>query len=182
MMSDDRPSAGPPPDDNTPPETGTEGHGDPGDPDRSGDVDRPGDATDDATRRTVLVVGVAALIAILVTALVSVVLMRLFARAPPRLETFVRVKLLVSTFTSVILVVLVADYAALYRDLPNPFTRSLLLFALALLLYALAANPVVWLLVGFRRGLAGVGLGPFVFLPDLFAAVAVVALLSQSNR
>lgn len=75
-----------------------------------------------------------------------------------------------------------AEGRAAVLGLPNPFTRSLLLFSVALLLYALASNPLVWILLGFRRGLLGLGIGGFAFLPDLFAAVAVTVLLHQSYR
>jgi hypothetical protein len=132
----------------------------------------------DATRRTVLVVGLALLAALVVTVVVSIALSRTPLGDRPLLALLVRVKLFVSTFNAVVLVVLVATYAGVYRDLPNRFTRSLVLFSLALLLYALSSNPLVWVVFGFRTG----GIGPFTFLPDLFAAVAVVVLLHQSNE
>lgn len=97
----------------------------------------------------------------------------------PRLAFLLSIKLFVSTFNIVVLLALVATYVSLYRDLPNRFTLSLIVFSGALLLYALASNPVVQLLFGFR---GGVSLGPFVFLPDLFAGVAIVVLLYQSYK
>ena len=78
----------------------------------------------------------------------------------------------------VVLLALVATYLSIYRDIPNQFTLSLLLFCLALLLYALTSNPLVQIYLGFR---GGVQLGLFTFLPDVFAALAVVALLYQSH-
>lgn len=93
------------------------------------------------------------------------------------LEVFTQVRLFVSTFNVLLLLVLAWSYFAVYRDMPNRFTASLLLFTAALLLYALASNPAIHLLFGFR---GGPGLGPFAFLPDLFAAIAVVVLLYQS--
>lgn len=92
-------------------------------------------------------------------------------------EPVTDVRLFISTFNVLLLLVLAWSYLAVYRDLPNRFTLSLLLFTAALLLYALASNPVVHLVFGFR---GGPGLGPFAFLPDLFAAVAVTVLLYQS--
>ncbi|WP_231727749.1 hypothetical protein [Haloferax profundi] len=53
----------------------------------------------------------------------------------------------------------------------------MLLFTAALLLYALTSSPLLSLLLGFR----GSGLGPFTFLPDLFAAVAITFLTYQSS-
>ena len=145
----------------------------------------PGNGRDparDALQRTVLVAGGALLVALFVTAVLSLVLARTRIGQTPRIETFVRLKLFVSTYTVVTLLALVGTYVSLYRDLPNPFTRSLLLFSVALLLYALSSSPLVWLVLGFRRALLGLGIGGFAFLPDLFAAVAVTLLLYQSSR
>ena len=94
-------------------------------------------------------------------------------------DWLVLVKVFLATFNLVVLLALACSYLALYRDLPNRFTRSLLLVTGALFLYALASNPVVSLVFGYRGGL---GLGPFTFLPDLFAAVAVTVLLYQSYQ
>jgi len=94
-------------------------------------------------------------------------------------EPLVLVKVFLATFNLVVLLALAWSYLALYRELPNRFTRSLLLVTGALFLYALASNPVTSLVFGYRGGL---GLGPFTFLPDLFAAVAVTVLLYQSYQ
>ncbi|MEF8825012.1 MAG: hypothetical protein V5A34_00810 [Halapricum sp.] len=93
--------------------------------------------------------------------------------------TFTDLRLFVSTFNVLVLLVLTGTYLSVYRDLPNPFTLSLLLFSVALLLYALASNPAVHVLFGYRTGPE---IGPFAFLPDLFAAVAVTVLLYQSYQ
>jgi len=87
------------------------------------------------------------------------------------------VQLFLSTFNVLLLLVLTWSYSVLYRDLSNRFTLSLLLVSVALLLYAVTSNPVIHLLFGFRGSPT---LGPFAFLPDLFAAVAVSVLLYQS--
>jgi hypothetical protein len=94
-------------------------------------------------------------------------------------DTVVQVKMFLATFNAILLLALVWSYLTLYRDLPNRFTLSLILFSLSLLLYSLASNPVVHVLFGYRTDAA---LGPFTFLPDAFAAVAVVALLYQSYQ
>lgn len=93
--------------------------------------------------------------------------------------SFTDLRLFVSTFNVLVLFVLTGTYLSVYLDLPNRFTLSLLLFSVALLLYALASNPAVHVLFGYR---AGPGLGPFAVLPDLFAAVAVTVLLYQSYQ
>ncbi|UWG48692.1 Uncharacterized protein HSRCO_2428 [Halanaeroarchaeum sp. HSR-CO] len=97
----------------------------------------------------------------------------------PEMALFVQIRLFISTFNVLVLLALTASYLGLYRDLPTRFTGSLLLFSVALLLYALSASPAIQLLFGFR---GGTGLGPFTFLPDLFASVAVVVLLYQSYQ
>ena len=77
----------------------------------------------------------------------------------------------------VMLLALLWNYVAVYRDIPNRFTLSLLLFTVALLLYAVSSNPLLPIVLGFSHGTT---LGPFVFLPDVFASIAVVVLLYQS--
>jgi len=94
-------------------------------------------------------------------------------------DTVVQVRMFLATFNAILLMALVWSYLTLYRDLPNRFTLSLILFSLALLLYSLASNPVVHALFGYPTE---PNLGPFTFLPDAFAAVAVVVLLYQSYQ
>ena len=133
----------------------------------------------DPVVRTVAIAGFAVVLALALT--------YLFARSfiAPRIDghrqlAFVlSVKLFVSTFNVAVLVALVATYASIYRDIPNPFTLSLILFSVALLLYAVTSNPAIQILAGVRPTPQ---LGVFTFLPDLFAGVAVIALLYQSNR
>lgn len=136
----------------------------------------------DARRRVAIVVIGAILASALVTIFVDP-----HVRGPgmgpgmvrPEVALFVQIRLFVSTFNVIVLLALTASYIRLYRDLPTRFTASLLLFSVALLLYALSASPAIQLLFGFR---GGSGLGPFTFLPDLFASVAVVVLFYQSYQ
>lgn len=117
--------------------------------------------------------------------LISVLLTFLFLRTatfPIRgnrmyFDTFLGIKVFISSFTLILLAVLLWNYLSIYREMPNRFTLSLLIFSLALLLYAVFSNPFIPLIMGFKHG---VGLGPFTFLPDLFAAAAVTILLYQS--
>lgn len=96
---------------------------------------------------------------------------------PLSIETIVRTKLFISTFNTVVLLALLSNYISVYRDIPNRFTLTLLLFTVALLLYAISSSPLLPLILGFDLGTA---LGPFVFLPDAFASIAIVVLLYQS--
>lgn len=134
------------------------------------------DAEPDPTTRTLLVTLIGVLVALVATLVVPVLLGR---DIRPRLAFFLQVKLLVSTFNVVLLVALAYNYVRVYRDLPNPFTMSLVVFTVSLLLYAVTSNPLAAIVFGFRPQ---VSIGAFTFLPDLFAAVAVVVLLYQSYR
>jgi len=142
------------------------------------DGPRTGGSSGDPLYRTAALVAIGLLVALAVTFVATVVL-RGRLGASPRLALLVLVKLLVTTFNVVVLLALTGTYVAVYRDLPNRFTLSLVLFSVALLLYAVTSNPLFPLVFGFR---GGVGLGPFTFIPDLFASVAIVVLLYQSHR
>ncbi len=133
----------------------------------------------DPVVRTVAVAAFAVLLALALTFLFSRFFLEPRIDGHPRLAFALSVKLFVSTFNVGVLFALVATYAAIYRDIPNRFTLSLILFSVALLLYAFTSNPVVQVFAGVRPTLQ---LGVFTFLPDLFAGVAVVALLYQSHR
>ena len=128
-----------------------------------------------------IIVGAAAIISALVALLLDPQLVGGMGRGMGQrmyaFEFVTEVRLFLSTFNVLLLVVLAWSYLVVYRDLPNRFTFSLLLFTVALLLYAVVSNPAIHLLFGYR---GGPGLGPFAFLPDLFAAVAVTVLLYQS--
>lgn len=95
------------------------------------------------------------------------------------LETVLRVKVFISTLNVVLIGALLLNYVSIYRDIPNKFTLSLIIFSMALLLYAISSNPLIQVVLGFR---GGVGLGPFTFLSDLFASVAIITLLYQSHK
>lgn len=97
---------------------------------------------------------------------------------PELLVVLVRIQLFVTTFNLVLLVALVWSYVSLYRDLPNKYTRSMLVLSVALFLYALTSNPYVAVLFGFAPGL---DLGPFLFLPHVFVGAGIVVLFYQSR-
>lgn len=137
--------------------------------------------TQRARRRTLLTAATAAVVALAVAALAPRYVFRF--PFPPHsdsaFDALLQVKLFFSTFTVVLLLVLLATYIRIYRDLPNNFTLSLLLFTVALTLYAITSNPLLPILFGFDHPPA---VGPFTFLPDAFTSVAVVILLYQSLR
>lgn len=97
---------------------------------------------------------------------------------PELLLLIVRIQLFVTTFNLVMLLALLGLYVSLYRDLPNKYTRSLILLSLALLLYAVTSNPLVHLLFGYRGPPTS---GPFVFVPHAFVGFAIIVLFYQSQ-
>lgn len=128
--------------------------------------------------KTGAVVGIAVLVSGVISLSTGVPNLGLPTHGPPvSMETVIRIKLFVATLNSIILLALLWNYLNVYRDMPNRFTLSLLLFTVALLLYAVSSNPLLPILLGFSHGAT---LGPFVFLPDIFASIAVVVLLYQS--
>lgn len=136
-------------------------------------------------RRVTLVVTGAAILSALVAFLVEPQSIPHMGRgmgspmAGPETGVFLDLRMFLSTYSGLLLVALTWNYLSMYRRLPNRFTISLVLFTTALFLYALSSNPAIHVLFGFR---GGPELGPFLFVPDLFAAVAVTILLYQSYQ
>jgi hypothetical protein len=102
---------------------------------------------------------------------------------PPRdipgdIEFFYTAKTVVSMINATLLVFLLLTYIDIYRKTRSEFTIGLTIFSGVLLLNALASNPLVIWIFGFRP----VGLGPFAFLPDLFTFGALVILLYLSVK
>ena len=129
-------------------------------------------------RKTVLVVVAAVLVSAVMTVLTQVSSIGLPGHGPPvGVETVIQIKLFVTTFNAVVLLTLLWNYLTVYRELPNRFTLSLLVFTVALLLYAVSSSPLLALWMGFSHAAS---LGPFLFLPDAFAGIAVIVLLYQS--
>lgn len=126
--------------------------------------------------KTAASVVAAALASLLVTLTVTPEIPFWHPMPVPFMETVLQVKMFVSTFSAILMLVLLWNYVAVYRRMSNRFTLSLVIFTVALLLYALASNPLIHLSFGFR----GAGLGPFAFIPDLFATAAVIVLLHRS--
>ena len=89
------------------------------------------------------------------------------------IELFYTVKTIVSTINATLLIFLLISYLDIYQKTRSEFTIGLIIFSMALLLYALVSNPIVQWTFGFQ----GFGLGPFAVLPDLFTCVASAVLL-----
>lgn len=93
-------------------------------------------------------------------------------------ESVLLVKTFLTSFSIIVLSALVVNYFRIYRDFPTSTSRTLMVFSAALLFYALSASPLVQVLAGFRV----ITVGPFTYLPDLFATAASVAILRESYR
>ncbi|WP_439026728.1 hypothetical protein [Haloarchaeobius sp. DT45] len=131
-------------------------------------------------RRTLAVALVAFVVAIVATFLFTRLVGRLPLTDRPEIAIQLVVKMFVSTFTVVLLIALTMNYLTVYREMPNRFTLSLIIFCLSLLLYALTSVPIVAMIFsGFRQGISA-SIGPFAFIPDMFASIAVLILLHQS--
>ncbi|MGP3667568.1 MAG: hypothetical protein ACKD6N_03745 [Candidatus Bathyarchaeota archaeon] len=97
---------------------------------------------------------------------------------PWDIEFFYIAKTVICTINSIILTFLVFVYISIYRKIHSEFTLGLTIFSTALLLYALASNPIIIRAFGFRL----FGLGPFALLPDLFTFAALIVLLYLSIK
>jgi len=94
------------------------------------------------------------------------------------IEIFYMGKSVISTVNVALLIFLLATYVDLYRKVQSEFTIALTVFSMVLLLYALASNPIVYRVFGFRA----FGLGPFAILPDIFSCIAVSILIYLSLK
>ena len=128
---------------------------------------------------TILVVlAVVAVVAVYLAAVTSPFPQLPFYQRPPELipgdiEVFYMVKTVLSTVNATLIVILLVIYIDLYVRTKAQFTVGLIIFSAVLLLNALASNPLIQFVFGFRA----FGLGPFAMLPDLFTFFALIVLL-----
>jgi hypothetical protein len=94
------------------------------------------------------------------------------------LEVYYTVKAVVSSVNAVLLFGLLVTYLEIYKNIRSEFSLGLIIFSLALLLYAVTSNPLFHGSFGF----AGYGLGPFAVLPDLFTTIASAIILYISTK
>jgi hypothetical protein len=99
--------------------------------------------------------------------------------APGRtFQSLMILKIFFTSFNIIIFSGLLVNYVKLHRQMPTPLTKTLSVFSFALLLYGLTSSPLVHILFGFNI----LTIGPFTFLPDMFASMAAVAILYESYR
>jgi hypothetical protein len=97
---------------------------------------------------------------------------------PGDIEFFYTAKTVVSTVNVTLSIFLLLIYVNIYRKTQSEFTIGLIIFSAVFLLNALASNPLVIWVFGFRP----FGLGPFALLPDLFTFGALAVLLYLSAK
>lgn len=97
---------------------------------------------------------------------------------PGDIELYYTVHTVVSTINVTLLIVLLITYIGIYMKTKSEFTVGLTIFSMILLLNALASNPLIHRVFGFRAS----GLGPFAMLPDLFTLTALAVLLYLSVK
>jgi hypothetical protein len=97
---------------------------------------------------------------------------------PGDIEFFYTAQTVVSTINVTLLIFLLLTYAGIYKKTRSEFTIGLIIFSAIFLLNALASNPLVIWVFGFRP----FGLGPFAMLPELFTSAALAVLLYLSVK
>ena len=93
-------------------------------------------------------------------------------------EWYYTVKGMLSTVNLALLVILLVIYLGVYSDTRSEFALGLVIFTLAMMMYAVTSNPLLHSGFGFHAS----GLGPFAFFPDLFSLIALVVLLFYAIR
>jgi len=98
--------------------------------------------------------------------------------SPDELRTFFMVRTIISTINAGLAICLLAIYIGIYLRTQARFTVGLVIFTITLLLYAVASNPLLHVLIVSRP----YALDLFAGLPELFTTVALVVLLYLSLK
>jgi hypothetical protein len=95
---------------------------------------------------------------------------------PPPSDFAVTAKLIISFVTMFLVISLLVIYLDIYLTVRSKFTIGLIVTISALLVFAVTSNPVFQTLLGYP--VAGAGI--FLFIPDIFTAVAAAVLIYLS--
>jgi hypothetical protein len=115
----------------------------------------------------------------LITGFLSILIAQSLIFSPNRtLQTFMLMKVFLTSLNIVLLLGLTANYLKIYSDMKTPLSRSLLIFSSALMLYAVTSSPLTHALLGFEI----ISIGPFTFLPDILVTLATATILRESYR
>jgi hypothetical protein len=94
----------------------------------------------------------------------------------PPSELIITAKLIISFVNLFLILSLLIIYLDIYRTVSSRFTVGLIVTIVALLVYAITSNPVFQMLLGYPVS----GPGPFLFIPDIFTALAAGVLIYLS--
>jgi hypothetical protein len=94
----------------------------------------------------------------------------------PPSDLVVTAKLIISFVNIFLVLSLLVIYLDIYRTVRSRFTVGLIVTILALLVYAITSNPLFHTLLGYSIS----GPGPFLFIPDIFTALAAGVLIYLS--
>jgi hypothetical protein len=90
----------------------------------------------------------------------------------PPSESIIQAKLVISFVNIFLMCTLLIIYIDIYCTIRSRFTIGLILTISALLIYAITSNPVLQMVLGYPV----TGPGPFMFIPDIFTAMAAGVL------
>jgi small-conductance mechanosensitive channel len=94
----------------------------------------------------------------------------------PPSELILTAKLVISFVNVFLILSLLVIYLDIYRTVRSRFTVGLIIAIVALLVYAITSNPVLQIFLGYPIS----GPGPFLFIPDIFTALAAGVLIYLS--
>lgn len=94
------------------------------------------------------------------------------------LPYYLTAKAVIDTLNTVLILGIVVIHIGIYRRTGTKFSVGLVLFSTALLLYTIVANPLLHVVLGFRR----IGFGPLFIVPDLLTLIASAILIYLSRQ
>jgi hypothetical protein len=94
----------------------------------------------------------------------------------PPSELMLTAKLVISFVNVFLILSLLVIYLDIYRTVRSRFTVGLIVTIVALLVYAITSNPILQIFLGYPIS----GPGPFLFIPDIFTALAAGVLIYLS--
>jgi hypothetical protein len=94
----------------------------------------------------------------------------------PPSDLTITAKIVISFVNVFLILSLLVIYVDIYRAVRSRFTVGLIVTIVALLVYAITSNPILQLFLGYPIS----GPGPFLFIPDIFTALAAGVLIYLS--
>jgi hypothetical protein len=95
---------------------------------------------------------------------------------PPPSDIVITAKLIVSFVNVFLILSLLIIYLDIFLAVRSRFALGLIAAISALLVYAMTSNPIFQMVLGYPVA----GSGPFLFIPDIFTAIAAAVLVYLS--